>query len=363
MNRRTPPTRSSATKLAAPVLFSLPDVSLPTPPTSNVTAHNSIGNNSNTNQIPVSLSQPCEPAQSRPMAPQSIHTLHTQTTTELPPTPKTNHVLNTAITVLLAATVLIALRIYTLPTQNSDSKTSLPAPNATYIPQPTAPPVNPIANNPTPNEPTGVVFASSTSPVPPPALPPVHSLPALPSAVSPSAPDKIATSNSFDLTNIEKPTLEIKDPSVSVASYEQAPSIPSPLPRIAANAQGLPQTTPASQAPPSTLPLPPNRTKPTTDAQSLNTRDMILLRQGKQLASSPTPEKPSLAAPSERKEFTNQPNSSTSLNGSTYPPVKQKYEPISIPNLSPITSRPTSMEIPPPPTPYQPIGANFEDNP
>jgi hypothetical protein len=90
---------------------------------------------------------------------------------------------------------------------------------------------------------------------------------------------------------------------------------------------------------------------------------MILLRQGKQLASSSTPEKPSLAAPSERKEFTNQPNSSTSLNGSTYPPVKQKYEPISIPNLSPITSRPTSMEIPPPPTPYQPIGANFEDNP
>jgi hypothetical protein len=68
--------------------------------------------------------------------------------------------------------------------------------------------------------------------------------------------------------------------------------------------------------------------------------------------------------------------SSVQLSGETYPPVRQKYEPLSLPqpqtlptnsynaksyntnsyNGDFLPSRPTSMEIPTPPTPYQPIG-------
>jgi hypothetical protein len=86
-------------------------------------------------------------------------------------------------------------------------------------------------------------------------------------------------------------------------------------------------------------------------AASLNTRDMIRLRQGKPV------------------EMTNrEPGSPSSvqLSGETYPPVRQKYEPLSLPqpqthptnsyNGEFLPRSPTSMEIPPPPTPYQPIG-------
>ena len=86
-------------------------------------------------------------------------------------------------------------------------------------------------------------------------------------------------------------------------------------------------------------------------ATSLNTRDMIRLRQGKPV------------------EMTNrEPGSPSSvqLSGETYPPVRQKYEPLSLPKPQTLPTNsyngeflprsPTSMEIPPPPTPYQPIG-------
>jgi len=86
-------------------------------------------------------------------------------------------------------------------------------------------------------------------------------------------------------------------------------------------------------------------------AASLNTRDMIRLRQGKPV------------------EMTNrEPGSPSSvqLSGETYPPVRQKYEPLSLPKPQTLPTNsyngeflprsPTSMEIPPPPTPYQPIG-------
>jgi hypothetical protein len=68
---------------------------------------------------------------------------------------------------------------------------------------------------------------------------------------------------------------------------------------------------------------------------------MILLRQGKSVDLS-------------------QRDSATKLVGQTYPPVRQKYEPISIAPSAPVVSRPTSMEITDPPKPYQPIGASFE---
>jgi len=86
-------------------------------------------------------------------------------------------------------------------------------------------------------------------------------------------------------------------------------------------------------------------------AASLNTRDMIRLRQGKPV------------------EMTNrEPGSPSSvqLSGETYPPVRQKYQPLSLPKPQTLPTNsyngeflprsPTSMEIPPPPTPYQPIG-------
>jgi hypothetical protein len=86
-------------------------------------------------------------------------------------------------------------------------------------------------------------------------------------------------------------------------------------------------------------------------AASLNTRDMIRLRQGKPV------------------EMTNrEPGSPSSvqLSGETYPPVRQKYQPLSLPQPQTLPTNsyngeflprsPTSMEIPPPPTPYQPIG-------
>ena len=119
-----------------------------------------------------------------------------------------------------------------------------------------------------------------------------------------------------------------------------------------------PGAAPKTASPPAAFtPSVPN----TIPAASLNTRDMIRLRQGKPV------------------EMTNrEPGSPSSvqLSGETYPPVRQKYEPLSLPqpqtlptnnynaksyntnsyNGDFLPSRPTSMEIPTPPTPYQPIG-------
>jgi hypothetical protein len=117
-------------------------------------------------------------------------------------------------------------------------------------------------------------------------------------------------------------------PSASVVPMSLPPAPRTPAPQPAAS---LPATTPPVALP---TPAPPN-------ASSLNTRDMILLRQGKSVDLS-------------------QRDSATKLSGQPYPPVRQKYEPISIAPSAPVVSRPTSMEIPDPPKPYQPIGASFE---
>jgi len=109
-----------------------------------------------------------------------------------------------------------------------------------------------------------------------------------------------------------------------------------------------PGAAPKTASPPAAFtPSVPN----TIPAASLNTRDMIRLRQGKPV------------------EMTNrEPGSPSSvqLSGETYPPVRQKYQPLSLPQPQTLPTNsyngeflprsPTSMEIPPPPTPYQPIG-------
>ena len=141
--------------------------------------------------------------------------------------------------------------------------------------------------------------------------------------------------------------------SMPVASMPNGPALGSALgPGAAPKTASPPASPPAAFTPsvPNTIP-----------AASLNTRDMIRLRQGKPV------------------EMTNrEPGSPSSvqLSGETYPPVRQKYEPLSLPqpqtlptnnynaksyntnsyNGDFLPSRPTSMEIPTPPTPYQPIG-------
>jgi len=48
------------------------------------------------------------------------------------------------------------------------------------------------------------------------------------------------------------------------------------------------------------------------------------------------------------------------LTGEAYPPIRQKYEPIGLESTTPTTTRPTSIEVPEPPKPYQPIGASLD---
>ncbi len=145
------------------------------------------------------------------------------------------------------------------------------------------------------------------------------------------------------------PVASLPVASLPVASLPNGPALGSTL---------GPGAAPKTASPPAAFtPSVPN----TIPAASLNTRDMIRLRQGKPV------------------EMTNrEPGSPSSvqLSGETYPPVRQKYEPLSLPqpqtlptnnynaksyntnsyNGDFLPSRPTSMEIPPPPTPYQPIG-------
>jgi hypothetical protein len=137
--------------------------------------------------------------------------------------------------------------------------------------------------------------------------------------------------------------------SLPVASMPVAPMNVAPMPNGSALRQGaVPKTASPPASPPAAFT--PN-VQNTIPAASLNTRDMIRLRQGKPV------------------EMTNrEPGSPSSvqLSGETYPPVRQKYEPLSLPqpqthptnsyNGEFLPRSPTSMEIPPPPTPYQPIG-------
>jgi hypothetical protein len=180
----------------------------------------------------------------------------------------------------------------------------------------------------------------------------------------------------------DKPTLEISEPlsyqPLSPLSY-QAESTQGPIQQAQFRSEALPlaplpiASLPVASMPVASLPngsalgsalgsgaVPKTASPPATftpsvqsaiPAASLNTRDMIRLRQGKPV------------------EMTNrEPGSPSSvqLSGETYPPVRQKYEPLSLPqpqthptnsyNGEFLPRSPTSMEIPPPPTPYQPIG-------
>ena len=167
---------------------------------------------------------------------------------------------------------------------------------------------------------------------------------ALPEAPQPVASLPVASLPVASMPVASMPVASMPVASLPVASMPNGPALGSAL---------GPGAAPKTASPPAAFtPSVPN----TIPAASLNTRDMIRLRQGKPV------------------ELTNrEPGSPSSvpLSGETYPPVRQKYEPLSLPqpqtlptnnykansyNGDFLPSRPTSMEIPPPPTPYQPIG-------
>lgn len=375
MNRRTVPNRLSPNNHSnpvqtTPVLFSLPDLSLTPRSNSNLQA--------TTSPVPLAQIPPHTPSITTP--PSNGPSLNNPI--EYPKSPAASptfsqRFLNTSIAVLLAALLLLAFQIYT------DKK---PKPDATDNTS--------TKNSIVPNTAQATHNAPATAPFSPASQQP--SATPIPPYPNPNTPSSIHNGVAIESTTpSDKPSLEISDP-VTTASFEntaspQPPLTPPLLANLPPNSLPTSPTTDNATSPPTLQALPPsanpNANAPRTissannltpnaipanapsantasiPAQSLNTRDMILLRQGKSIANSPTSERPAIAAPKDRKDSANQINSPTALNGSTYPPVKQKYEPISIPNLSPITSRPTSMEIPPPPKPYQPIGANFEDTP
>lgn len=201
-----------------------------------------------------------------------------------------------------------------------------------------------------------------------------------------STPHANPSNHSSESSN--KAVLEISDP-VIPASYLGEPNPPASLmpislpPASTPNANLAPASTPAISVPPvslppSPLPIPtlpqsiPQKTsslQPTSptnsvlpqsaesiSASTLNTRDMILLRQGKTIDLSQRDKEPNPVSLPVKPSS----SSATKLTGETYPPVRQKYEPISISPSAPNVARPTSMEIPDPPKPYQPIGASFE---
>jgi hypothetical protein len=171
-----------------------------------------------------------------------------------------------------------------------------------------------------------------------------------------------------------KAVLEISDPVVP-ASYPGEPTqaLEYPVPSTSVTPLSLPPAALPLATPPSTLPqsslqkpialqpqspstaIPPQSLDAIT-ASSLNTRDMILLRQGKSI------DLTNRDRDNNPVSMTVKPtgNSATKLTGETYPPVRQKYEPISISPPASTIARPTSMEIQDPPKPYQPIGASFE---
>jgi len=177
----------------------------------------------------------------------------------------------------------------------------------------------------------------------------------------------------------DKPILEISEPvsyqteepqsQIQQARFQSSPLPASPLPASPLPASNVLQLSlPVASLPAEVLPAQPAPGQPASPAAfsasvpsaipaaSLNTRDMIRLRQGKPV------------------EMTNRdPNSSSAVqfSGETYPPVRQKYEPLNVPQPATfpsnsynantnygnaLPSRPTSMEITTPTKPYQPIG-------
>jgi len=159
---------------------------------------------------------------------------------------------------------------------------------------------------------------------------------------SPNAPSEVAVASSLAFPPTDAMSANAYLPATK--KPDAAGDMENRLPQVAQPQLNLTQV-PSLQPQPQSIP-----------ASSLNTRDMILLRQGKSIdLSSRDRESKTVSLPV--KSGT---DGSIKLTGETYPPVRQRYEPIGLPPASPPVANPTSIQIPDPPKPYQPIGAQFE---
>lgn len=263
---------------------------------------------------------------------------------------RTSKLLNAAIGFLAFAMLLIGLKLYTdRASERSRANERLLNSNAQ------TPSAQPTITWPA-NQNQGPQRATYQTPVSTPGASPTnHSSESSSKAVLEISDPVMPASDvgepapSAPLTPISLPPASV--PAISVPPVSLPPT-PVPIPT-------LPQST--SQKTTSLQPIFPTNSIPPQSAESisassLNTRDMILLRQGKSIDLSQRDKEPNpVSLPVKPSN-----NSATKLTGQTYPPVRQKYEPISISPSAPIVAIPTSMEIPDPPKPYQPIGASFE---
>ncbi|MFM7517516.1 MAG: hypothetical protein ACKO3V_11285, partial [Pirellula sp.] len=307
------------------VLFSLPDLSETCQPTSPAASDSS------------PLADHADAGRELPTANVARPQIHD------PQPEKTSKLLNAAIGFLAFAMLLIGLKLYTdRASERSIANERLLNSNAQ------TPSVQPTTTWPA-NQNQGPQRATYQTPV--------------------STPNASPSNHSSESSN--KAVLEISDP-IMPASYLGEPSPTAPLTPISLPPASTPaasapaSSAPAIPVPPVSLPptpvpvpiltLPPSTPQKTTSASSLNTRDMILLRQGKSIDLTQRDKEPNPVS------LPVKPSSASAmkLTGETYPPVRQKYEPISISPSPPTVARPTSMEIPDPPKPYQPIGASFE---
>jgi len=170
-------------------------------------------------------------------------------------------------------------------------------------------------------------------------------------AIHGSSSPRQTPAGSDPIPSAPMPSLEPIEPPAPMAqpnSIPRAPYQPQSTSQPPASQSAIPQSTPALAVSPSPIP-----------ATSLNTRDMILLRQGKSIDlynRDPARETKPVALHANASA-----SNGTQLTGETYPPVRQRYEPISVPPMPATYGRPTSMEVPTPPKPYEPIGITKED--
>lgn len=356
--RNSRPIQPNSTRPAAnlpPVLFSLPDLSDPRE-SQPITVPKPLSTYSDS----IAASSPVTMGLNKPSVLQSSHDPKSN--------PKSSSLLNTAIGFLAFASLLIGLKIYTdtvsertrtnqrtssvyktsndgsvLANSSLESDTrSVPTNSSnqanTQDPQSidlTNSPLSPVSNGPQ--------RANFQTPITP--VNPTTSL--VPDAI---APQTLEPHGHNPVDSASKPVLSIDD-TVVQASY--------------------PAESQPTQSSPESSSRHDNPNAIAIQADSLNTRDMILLRQGKSIDSvyrdrdEKQSKLPTRTTTLESQQVNPKGYTGVKLTGETYPPVRQKYEPIgipaSIPSASiPSVSRPTSMEIAQPPKPYQPIGASLD---
>lgn len=349
-----------------PVLFSLPDLTVPSVSPEPKTAYQA------------AFAQQFDPGSETVVVEKPKSQRHDRSTE------KSGSLLNTAIGFLAFALLLIGVKLYTdrvsersrasqhtsasmqvalpkSPARNPKEPESFnAAAQRANFQMPVVPKVNPSVNNPLDSQGKAVLeisdpVVSASYPSDPVELEsaamestlasnpvstasavafPTHAA-SLPSAITNSLPATLPTALPV--------ALPVALPATAIPS-EMAPNIESP------KVQHVEPTSRATQ-------MAPMSTQPNAiPASSLNTRDMILLRQGKSIdlnakdRDSKTVSLPVKTAP----------DPAMKLTGETYPPVRNRYEPIGIPPATPTVSNPTSIQIPEPPKPYQPIGTQFE---